>query len=102
MKAVHKLLSVGVVCASLSASYMCPAVAQTKLGVINQPGDVWAHDQTTTTVGLGVKLSGGPIAGPNDEFVFGKINEIAVVNKSGELWLHTVTDQSVFPGHHVP
>jgi hypothetical protein len=73
-----------------------------KLGVINLAGTVGAHDLTTTTVGPAVALAGLPIAGSNDEFVLGKINEIAVVNKSGELWLHTMTDQSVFPGYHVP
>jgi len=102
VKAVHRLFSVGLVCASLSASYISPAVAQMKLGVINQAGAVWAHDLTITTVGPGVELTGHPIAGSNDEFVFGRINEIGVVNKSGEIWLHTVTDQSVFPGYQVP
>jgi hypothetical protein len=102
VKAIDKLLSLGVVCASLSASYISPAVAQMKLGVIDQTGAVQAYDLTRNTLGPGVELTGTPIAGSNDQFALGKTNGIDVVNIQGKLWSHTVDNQSVFPGYHVP
>ena len=94
MKAVHNLLSVGVVCASLCASYISPVVAQietskeveTRLAVINQAGEVWARDITATTVSPGVKLQGPSLfGGPDDAYVLGTNNAISVVTESGEV-----------------
>ena len=61
MKAIDKLVSVGVVCASLSAYYISPAVAQMKLGVIDQAGAVRVYDLTPNTIVPGVELTGTPI-----------------------------------------
>ena len=102
MKSIDKLLSVGVVCASLSAYHISPAVAQMKLGVIDRAGAVQGYNLTPNTIGPGVELTGTPIAGSNDQFALGETNGIDMVNSAGELWLHTATDQSVFPGYHVP
>jgi hypothetical protein len=88
---------------SVSALALSPAaVAQTNIAVINQPGQVWLHPVTETTVGPGIQLTGSPIVGPNDESVFGEMNQIDVANKTGELWVHGTTPESVLPGHHVP
>jgi hypothetical protein len=102
VKAIHNLLSLVIVCANLSVSYISPAVAEstTKLAVVNKAGEVWVREVWANAVGEGVKLEGpGLFGGPDDAFVLGSYRAISVVTKSGVLWVHSIEGDA--PGEYL-
>ncbi|MEA5575114.1 peptidoglycan DD-metalloendopeptidase family protein [Anabaena sp. UHCC 0451] len=67
--------------------------------VVNQQGEVWAHDISGNTVGSGYKLSGSSVAngGTPVKFVLNQdqSNRILAINEKGEIWAHNLNGNTI-------
>src|SRR5262245_55694073 len=89
------------VCVLLSVFGINAIAQDAKLAVINTRGEVWARDLDVAAgrIGDGIKLSGpGLFGGPDDQFVVGSLNSVAVITTAGIFWPRTVSATTVGPG----
>jgi hypothetical protein len=98
----RKCIAVCSILIAASTSAFAQQVAQTKLAVINQAGEVWARDINATMVGAGEMLQGPSLfGGPDDGLVLGSTNNLYVVTKSGAVWAHDMTPRTVSDTHRI-